>query len=155
MTGFRGCGKYGSEEATQTAKRVLAGTHVGVSCPYRQPICWHLEAKPRDRHEAPQRSQGLRPRSKKMAKVYREVRVPMVVEVVGQPCGIRWDENCRVHAEGLHEVLSRGRGGSITDPANCIPACHYCNGAVSDNPTEAENRGFLKRSGRPSKAVPR
>lgn len=35
------------------------------------------------------------------------------------------------------------------------PACNPCNEAVSSNPAEAEKRGFLLKSGRPSKAVPR
>jgi hypothetical protein len=103
------------------------------------------------------RSAPLPYRSAKTAKVYREQRVPLVQAMLAaQPwCQVRWDENCRGHAEGLHEVLSRGRGGSIVREDNCVAACHYCNGAVSDNPAEAEARGFLKKSGHPAKAVPR
>jgi len=99
----------------------------------------------------------LPPRSRKTAKVYREQRVPLTQEMLADHpgCGIRWDERCRGLADALHEILSRGRGGSITGRANCIPACNPCNEAVSSNPAEAEKRGFLLPSGRPSKAVPR
>lgn len=103
------------------------------------------------------RTAVLKARSPKTAKVYRTERVPLVQDILAARrfCEIRWDANCRTLAEGLHEILSRGRGGSITDEANVLAACHYCNGAVSDNPAQAEARGFLAKSGRPSKAVPR
>lgn len=100
---------------------------------------------------------GIRGRSKKTAKVYRDERIPLTQKMLAEhpECGIRWDDRCRGMADALHEILSRGRGGSITDEANCIPACNPCNEAVSSNPAEAEKRGFLLPSGRPSKAVPR
>jgi len=103
------------------------------------------------------RTGRIAPRSKKTAEVYATVRVPLVVAYLAEHpwCQIKWDSHCNGRAEGLHEVLSRGRGGSITDKANGLAACHYCNGAVSDHPAEAEDRGFLVKSGRPSKAVPR
>lgn len=103
------------------------------------------------------RTAGLKARSPKMAKVYRDERVPLTVATLAERrwCEIRWDANCTRLADALHELLPRGRGGSITEKANTIPACNYCNGAVSDNPAEAEVRGFLLKSGRPSKAVPR
>ena len=127
----------------------------------RTPLASRSAALPR--HAAPRRGgelgrrTRLRPRSDKTAAVYRRQRVPLVQEILaGRPfCEIRWDASCRGVSEGVHEVLSRGRGGSITDKANCIAACHYCNGAVSDNPAEAEGRGWLSKAGRPSKAVPR
>jgi hypothetical protein len=99
----------------------------------------------------------IAPRSKKTAKVYRDERVPLTQKMLSEQswCGIRWDDRCQGEADALHEILSRGRGGSITDEANCIPACNPCNEAVSGNPAEAEKRGFLRKSGRPSKAVPR
>jgi hypothetical protein len=113
------------------------------------------------RHAVPGRGLArrtrLKARSAKTAKIYRDKRVPLVQDIlaVRRLCEIRWDENCGVRSEGLHEILSRGRGGSITDEPNVLAACHYCNGAVSDNPAEAEARGFLLPSGRPRKAVPR
>lgn len=70
-------------------------------------------------------------------------------------CGIRWDENCRGLADDLDEILSRGRGGSITDAANTTPACRPCHIQKTEHPAEAERRGFLLPSGRPRKAVPR
>lgn len=100
----------------------------------------------------------LKARSEKTARVYREERVPLTVDMLAEndgQCGIRWDQRCRGQADALHELLSRGRGGSITDRANCVPACDPCNEAVSAHPVEAEARGFLLPSGRPSKATPR
>jgi hypothetical protein len=100
----------------------------------------------------------LRHRSKKTAKVYRDERIPLTQKMLaeaGYQCGIRWDDRCRGQADALHEILPRGRGGSIVDEANCVPACNPCNEAVSSNPAEAEKRGLLRKSGRPSKAVPR
>lgn len=114
-------------------------------------------AEPTQRAVTLQRAGRLRYRSPKTAAVYRDQRIPLTQAMLAERpwCEIRWDDGCTRRADALHELLSRGRGGSITDPENCVPACNHCNGAVSDNPVEAEARGFLKRSGRPSKAVPR
>lgn len=81
----------------------------------------------------------------------------MADEVFGpQPlCAIRWGPGCTVWADDLDEILSRGRGGSITDAANTNPACRWCHTQKTGNPAEAERRGFLLPSGRPRKAVPR
>jgi hypothetical protein len=54
---------------------------------------------------------------------------------------------CTGLADTLHEVLPRGRGGSITDPANVLPACAHCNDAASNEHIgEAQVRGLLKHS---------
>lgn len=45
----------------------------------------------------------------------------------------------------VHEVLPRGRGGSILDPANCMVLCEFHNGWVADHPKEAEALGLSKR----------
>jgi 5-methylcytosine-specific restriction endonuclease McrA len=81
----------------------------------------------------------------------------MADEVFGPApeCGIRWDADCRGLADDLHELLSRARLGSITDPENCVPACRPCHSNLTGNPAEAERRGFLLPSGRPRKAVQR
>jgi hypothetical protein len=70
-------------------------------------------------------------------------------------CAIRWGHGCRGFADDLHEVLSRGRGGSITEAANTLPGCRWCHTQVTTHPAEAEARGFLLPSGRPRNAVPR
>lgn len=99
----------------------------------------------------------LRQRSKKTAKVYRDERIPLVVALLAEhpECQIQWDDDCTGHAVDVHELLSRGRGGSITDRANCVTGCRHCHDKVTQNPAEAETRGWLLKSERPSKAVPR
>lgn len=87
----------------------------------------------------------LRPRSIKMQRLYRTERVPLVALMLADnpPCAIQWDANCAGRADTIHELRKRSQGGSITDPANCIPACAYCNVAVEDHPVEAHKRGFV------------
>jgi hypothetical protein len=58
-------------------------------------------------------------------------------------CAIRWDERCTGLATDPHEPLTRARGGSITDPANIVPACRACHDAAHAHPAEAERRGWL------------
>jgi hypothetical protein len=70
-------------------------------------------------------------------------------------CAIRWGSGCTRWADDLDEILSRGRGGSITDAANTTPGCRWCHTQKTGHPAEAEERGFLLPSGRPRKAVPR
>lgn len=99
----------------------------------------------------------LRQRSKKTAKVYLRERIPLLLALLTEHpvCQIQWDEGCTGHAVDVHELLSRGRGGSITARANCVTGCRHCHEKVTQNPAEAEKRGWLLPSGRPSKAVPR
>ena len=53
--------------------------------------------------------------------------------------------NCGAPAEDLHELLSRARGGSISDPANCVPICRPCHTYATEHPIEAEKLGLSKR----------
>ncbi len=45
-----------------------------------------------------------------------------------------------------HEVLPRGRGGSITDPSNIVLLCDRHNEWCSANPVEAHRLGLLKHA---------
>lgn len=45
-----------------------------------------------------------------------------------------------------HELLSRGRGGSIINPANIVAACERHNGYLHDNPEKAHALGLLKHA---------
>lgn len=45
---------------------------------------------------------------------------------------------CRVRAADGHEVLTRGRGGSITDPANVMPVCRPCHRLITGEPALAD-----------------
>lgn len=45
-----------------------------------------------------------------------------------------------------HELLSRARGGSITDPFNVVPLCRPCHDWVTEHPAEAEEQGWSRPS---------
>lgn len=45
---------------------------------------------------------------------------------------------CKVRAADAHEVLTRARGGSITDPANIIPVCRPCHRLITTEPALAD-----------------
>lgn len=90
------------------------------------------------------RSQGLRPRSKKTAKVYRTQRIPLVIELLSEEplC-----ERCQsALATEVHELKSRARGGSILDRSNLACLCHLCHAWVTTNPKDATAEGWLRPS---------
>lgn len=45
-----------------------------------------------------------------------------------------------------HEVLTRGRGGSIVDPANIILVCRFHHSWIDDHPAEAAALGLVRHS---------
>ena len=55
------------------------------------------------------------------------------------------DTDCNNRADDLHEIVSRARGGSITDPANLIGLCRTHHQWVTEHPIEAEKLGLSKR----------
>ena len=59
-------------------------------------------------------------------------------------CIVPW---CTRPADALHEILSRGRGGSITDPENTVPACNICNEELTHEPDWGYRLGLIKHSG--------
>src|SRR3990167_8287524 len=93
------------------------------------------------------RSTALRPRSKRVAKVYRDVRVPLVRRLLAERpvCEARFSLICTGRSTAIHERLSRAGGGSITDEANCLAVCFECHRAIHRNIAESERRGFLQR----------
>ena len=60
-------------------------------------------------------------------------------------------ESCEAGIEGLctyvptdvHEIKTRARGGSITDPDNCLALCRNCHTFITDNPAWALEHGFV------------
>lgn len=57
--------------------------------------------------------------------------------------------HCNRFADDAHELLSRARGGSITDPANVVPLCRSHHDHVTQHPVEAEALGLsLSQFGR-------
>lgn len=99
------------------------------------------------RTPAPARTASLCPQSAKRRKEQAERRKVMIAAFGETPaCAIRWDSRCRGWADAPHELRKAGQGGSRVDPANAVPACHPCNGAVEDNPDEAHRRGLVIRA---------
>jgi 5-methylcytosine-specific restriction endonuclease McrA len=45
--------------------------------------------------------------------------------------------DCRTWATDVHEVKTRGRGGSPLNPANCMTACRACHHWITTHPREA------------------
>ena len=57
---------------------------------------------------------------------------------------------CGAPADDPHELLSRARGGSITDPANIVPLCRADHRWVTEHPREAAAEGLaVSAFGRP------
>lgn len=52
---------------------------------------------------------------------------------------------CTGRAEQGHELLSRARGGSITDPANIVGLCQKCHRWITEHPLEATELGLSRR----------
>jgi hypothetical protein len=55
----------------------------------------------------------------------------------------------RCHAERateIHEVLTRARGGSVVDEANCRALCHACHLHITENPAESLREGWIRSS---------
>lgn len=54
---------------------------------------------------------------------------------------------CALHPSvHVHEVLSRGRGGSILDRNNCLAVCSLCHRELHANPAWAASVGLLRHS---------
>ena len=60
-------------------------------------------------------------------------------------CGCGRPE-CHRKADDLHEPLSRGRGGSITDEANARPLARECHDEITLGPDWAYEAGLLRHS---------
>ena len=53
---------------------------------------------------------------------------------------------CPRPADDLHEILTRARGGSITDEANTVPVCRQHNGELTLEPDWGSDLGLLRHS---------
>lgn len=49
-------------------------------------------------------------------------------------------------SQDIHEVVSRARGGSITDVSNLMAVCRPCHDWITRNPAAAETLGLAKHS---------
>lgn len=57
-------------------------------------------------------------------------------------CEARFVRGCTGEMHDGHEVLTRGRGGSITDPDNILMVCRPCHTYITEHPREADCAGF-------------
>ena len=57
-----------------------------------------------------------------------------------------WRAGCTRLADDVHEILTRGRGGSITDPGNLAPMCRSCHGEATNEARWAYDQGLLVHS---------
>jgi hypothetical protein len=91
----------------------------------------------------------LKPRSKKMQETYKK-RSAFVKQFLSiyPHCQARWDENCYTISVDVHEIIPRGVGGKIVDDNwdNFLAVCRYCHRQITDNPSEAQERGLRKWS---------
>lgn len=90
------------------------------------------------------RKTALRFRSAKRAREYRTQRRPLVAAMLDERpiC-----ERCNAaRSTEVHELLSRARGGSITDPGNCVCLCSACHSTITTNPAKATAEGWLLNS---------
>ena len=91
------------------------------------------------------RSAPIRQQSAKRQRENRERR-KVVTEKYG--AGPVWCEvpGCFRPADDAHEVLTRARGGSITDPDNIRAVCRPCHDAITAEAPWAYELGFLRHS---------
>ncbi len=90
------------------------------------------------------RTRRLAPRSKKRATLYRKVRIPLVTAILTERpiC-----ERCQSRRSvDVHEMQSRGRGGSISTPENLTALCRTCHDWATQNPALARAEGWLRHS---------
>jgi hypothetical protein len=83
--------------------------------------------------------------SKKRAREITERRAMLAAKYPGRPqCEVPY---CNRWADDAHELLTRARGGSITDPGNVVAICRpHHNEVTFEEPEWAYELGFLKHS---------
>ena len=87
----------------------------------------------------------LRPRSRKLAKLYRTARVPLVRRLLAErpPCEARFSLACTGRSVDCHERQTRAMLGSILDEANIVACCRPCHDAIHGSPAAARDAGLL------------
>jgi 5-methylcytosine-specific restriction endonuclease McrA len=153
---LRACGKHWDtkDEAESSPRAVSNPSLKAESCSYYGG--WHLKAEVRPRTLAgPRTAFRARPR-KALPKASRKrqaenrQRRKVVADLYGgerPPC--EWPECTRL-ADDVHEPLTRGRGGSITDRKNMKALCRPHHDKVTFTPeselAEAYEAGLLRHS---------
>lgn len=102
--------------------------------------------KPLTARSAPGRRSEIKPVSAKRARENRERRA---MKERRWPHGERprcARPGCPRLADDLHEILTRARGGSITDEANTVPLCRLDNDELTLEPPWGYELGLLRHS---------
>lgn len=107
-------------------------------------------SKPLQRGCEPMRRSRLNPVSDKRRAENRERTAALAPLRAAQP----WCSRCGATGVGLdaHELLSRARGGSITDLANIVLLCRADHTWVTEHPVEAAAEGWVLRALVPKEA---
>ena len=113
-------------KSSSTVRRSRIGNPVSTPLKTRRPL---------------QRGGQLRPRSAKQESLYRERR-PFVAAFLENRPWCEFPLGCTERAVDVHEVRSRGQGGSILDEENCRSSCRVHNGWAEDHPAEAQAIGW-------------
>ena len=53
-------------------------------------------------------------------------------------------QRCGQRADDLHELRSRARGGSVSDPENCVPVCRTCHDWIGTHSIQATAEGWMR-----------
>ena len=61
-------------------------------------------------------------------------------------CEANIDGCCSGIPTDVHEIKTRARGGSITDPDNCLALCRGCHTFITEHPAWALEHGFVVHS---------
>jgi hypothetical protein len=88
----------------------------------------------------------MKPRSKKMSKVYVERRKLVEKLLKEHPqCEAQVPDVCTGKSVDLHELLARSQGGSILDPSNIICVCRACHDFIGREVKLATEMGLRRR----------
>lgn len=100
----------------------------------------------------------IRQRSAKLAKLYRNERVPLVVRILAerQLCevgprlrAVMPDyRDCTLVSTCVHEMRKCSQSSRARlDEENCLASCYPCNSAIEDHPIAAHEAGVVRRAG--------
>lgn len=102
---------------------------------------WFRSPAPLPRVSIPAQRKPLRAVSTKRQAANR-VRRQVVEAMCADGPPVCFVPGCGRLANDPHELLSRGRGGSIVDPDNIRPACRDHHRQITENPAWAESLGY-------------
>lgn len=131
------CGKIAYDQRWKAKKAEREGRKIGRDhlAPYECATCglWHLGHANRLTRHSPIKAQSVKRQREQ------RLRAKMLRDTFGpNPSCAR----CGGPADDAHELLSRARGGSITDPANCVPLCRADHSWITTHPVEAAAEGW-------------